>query len=141
MQVAGSDNTIGGGVSNLIASNAQSGVLVRSGTGNTITGNEILDNTGRGIDLAGDGFTPNDPHDADGGPNGQQNFPDITPLVAIGATAVNGTLDSTAAARFTIEVFSNADCPDGNGQGETSLGSLDGHHRRRGPRQLLAHPD
>src|SRR5262249_7246532 len=61
---------------------------------------------------------------ADGGPNGLQNFPDLTPLLPVGATSVAGTLDSTAGTQFTIEVFSNADCPDGNGQGETSLGSL-----------------
>ena len=60
VQVAGSDTTIGGGVSNLIASNTQSGVLVKSGVGNTITGNEIRDNGGRGIDLGGNGFLPND---------------------------------------------------------------------------------
>jgi hypothetical protein len=125
VQVAGNDNTIGGlAPSNLIASNAQSGVVVRSGTGNAIIGNEIIHNAGRGIDLGGAGFTPNDPHDADGGPNGLQNFPDLTPLVPVGATSVDGTLDSTAATDFTIEVFSNTDCPDGNGQGETWLGSL-----------------
>ncbi len=124
VQVAGSDNTIGGGTSNLIASNVQSGVAVRSGTGNAITGNRIRDNTGRGIDLGADGFTPNDPHDADGGPNGLQNSPDLTPLLVVGAISVAGTLGTTAGTQVTIEVFSNADCPDGNGQGETSLGSV-----------------
>jgi hypothetical protein len=124
VQVAGSDTTIGGGVPNLIASNAQSGVLIRSGVGNTITGNQIHDNGGRGIDLGGNGFLPNDPHDADNGPNDLQNFPDLTPLVPVSATSIPGTLDSTASMTFTVEVFSNAACPDGNGQGETFLGTL-----------------
>jgi hypothetical protein len=124
VQVAGNDTTIGGGVPNLIASNTQSGVLIRSGVGNTITGNQIDDNGGRGIDLGGNGFLPNDPHDADTGPNDLQNFPDLTPLVPVSATSITGTLDSTASTMFTVEVFSNPACPDGNGQGETFLGTL-----------------
>ncbi len=92
--------------------------------GNTITGNQIQDNGGRGIDLGGNGFLPNDPHDADNGPNDLQNFPDLTPLVPVSATSIPGTLDSTATTVFTVEVFSNAECPGGNGQGETSLGTM-----------------
>src|SRR4029450_8055711 len=80
---------------------------------------------GRGIDLGGDGFTPNDALDADAGPNGRQNFPDLTPLPPVGTTSVGGTLRSPAATHFTVEVFSNDHCPDGNGQGDTSLGSLE----------------
>ena len=124
VQVVGSDTTIGGGVPNLIASNTQSGVLIMSGVGNTITGNQIQDNGGRGIDLGGNGFLPNVPHDADTGPNDLQNFPDLTPLVPLSATSIPGTLDSTPTTPFTVEVFSNADCPNGNGQGETSLGTV-----------------
>jgi hypothetical protein len=104
--------------------NGLNGVLVRAGVGNTITGNQIYDNGGRGIDLGGNGFLPNDPHDADTGPNDLQNFPDLTPLVPLGTTSITGTLDSTASMTFTVEVFSNAACPDGNGQGQTLLGTL-----------------
>jgi parallel beta-helix repeat protein len=124
VQVTGNGTTIGGGESNLIASNTQSGVLVKSGTGNTITGNDIHDNGGRGIDLGGNGFLPNDPLDADTGANDLQNFPDLTPLVPVSATSIPGTLDSTPTTMFTVEVFSNTDCPNGNGQGETSLGTV-----------------
>src|SRR5262249_55818965 len=104
--------------------NGLNGVLVRAGVGNTITGNEIYDNDGRGIDLGGNGFLPNDPHDADTGPNDLQNFPDLTPPVPVGATSIPGTLDSTASTMFTVEVFSNAACPDGNGQDESVRGTL-----------------
>src|SRR5262249_27003664 len=50
--------------------------------------------------------------------------PALTPLVPVDATSIAGTLDSTASTPFTVEVFSNAQCPDGNGQGETFLGTL-----------------
>jgi len=123
VQIAGNGTLIGGGVSNLIASNTQSGVLIKSGVGNTITGNDIHGNGGRGIDLGGNGFLPNDPLDADTGANDLQNFPDLTPLVPVSATSIPGTVDSTPTTTFTVEVFSNAACPDGNGQGETSLGT------------------
>ena len=141
VQVAGNDTTIGGGVSNLIASNTQSGVLVRSGVGNTITGNEIQDNGGRGIDLGGNGFLPNDPHDADNGPNDLQNFPDLTPLVPVSATSIPGTLDSTATTVFTVEVFSNAQCPGRQRPGRDVARHGHGDDGRLGPRELLAPPD
>src|SRR5262249_56200922 len=53
-----------------------------------------------------------------------ENFPDRTPLVPVGARSIPGTHDRTASMPFTVEVFSTAACPDGNGQGETFLGTL-----------------
>ena len=61
---------------------------------NTVRGNSIHDNTFLGIDLSGDGVTPNDPLDADSGPNDLQNFPVITPQRGGNTTVVGGTLDS-----------------------------------------------
>ena len=43
----------------------------------SIRGNVIYENGEQGIDLDDDGFTANDSGDADDGPNGLQNFPDI----------------------------------------------------------------
>jgi hypothetical protein len=117
---------VGGDVPNTIAFNGRSGVVVvKTAVQNTIAGNQILGNVDRGIDLGDNGLTPNDARDNDSGPNGLQNFPDLVPLISIGATAVGGTLNSTASTQFTVEVFSNASCPDGAGQGELSIGLME----------------
>ena len=82
-------NSIGGaeaGAANIIAFNTANGVslFTDAGTGNAILGNSIFANNDLGIDLGGtildgsDGPTPNDPGDADTGPNKLQNFPDLT---------------------------------------------------------------
>ena len=74
--------TIGGddpGAGNVIAYNDGAGVFVHATSfdGNAIRGNRIFENGGIGIDLGGNGPTPNDPGDADTGPNELQNFPDL----------------------------------------------------------------
>ncbi|NQV15849.1 CSLREA domain-containing protein, partial [bacterium] len=80
------DNLIGGvddGAANIVAFNGQSGVLMYysgSMNGNQVMGNSIYMNQDLGIDLGGvtgsNGLTPNDPGDADEGPNRLQNFPE-----------------------------------------------------------------
>ena len=70
--------TIGGTASaaaNWIAFNGLNGIEVASGSGNAILGNRIFSNGALGINLGPAGSTPNDPGDADTGPNGLQNFP------------------------------------------------------------------
>ena len=82
---ATASNNVLGGVANgptEIAYNGGSGVAVGQTDNSTATGNEIYevlfhDNGGPGIDLRRDGVTPNDPDDADDGPNRLQNFPEI----------------------------------------------------------------
>ena len=79
------DDLIGGdpGDGNIIAFNRQDGVNVYGGTGHEILSNSIHSNGspgGLGSILQDGGVThgqvsPNDPDDADGGPNGSQNFP------------------------------------------------------------------
>ncbi|HEU4389479.1 MAG TPA: hypothetical protein VFV34_16870, partial [Blastocatellia bacterium] len=107
--------------------------------GNRISGNSIHSNTGvitgdgLGIDLnkspnevdAQDGVTPNDAGDGDTGANDLQNFPVLASVATSGAvTTIQGTLNSTPNATFTIEFFSNSDCdPTGFGEGETYIGS------------------
>src|SRR5262249_57824470 len=100
---------VGGPAPNLIAHNARSGVVVvKTAVGNTISGNQIFGNVFRGIDLGDDGFTPNHPGGAATGPNDLQSFPDLTPLLAVGATAAGGALNSTPSTPFTLPVVSNA---------------------------------
>ena len=80
---------------------------------------------GLGIDLGGDGVTPNDAGDADTGPNGRQNFPVLRiALTNTGSTANQGTLDSTPNTSFRIEFFSSPKAdPSGYGEGRTYLAS------------------
>jgi hypothetical protein len=121
------DNAIGGsanGAGNTIAFNGGAGVLVL-GPSNPVSSNAIFANASLGIDLDGDGVTPNDPCDGDAGSNNRQNTPVITSASSVGGTTtIEGTLDSTPNMTFTIEFFSNATCdPSGFGEGETLIGS------------------
>ena len=121
------DNAIGGsasGAGNTIAFNGGAGVLVL-GTTSPVSSNAVFANAGIGIDLDGDGVTPNDPCDGDSGANNRQNAPVITSSSSSGGTTtIVGTLNSTPNMTFTIEFFSNAACdPSGFGEGETFIGS------------------
>jgi hypothetical protein len=101
---------------------------------NRISGNSIHSNQGLGIDLsllgtgpdAADGPTPNDPCDADAGPNNFQNAPVLTSVQTSGGnTIIQGTLNSTPNTTFRIEGFLNDDCdPSGFGEGQIFIGSL-----------------
>jgi CSLREA domain-containing protein len=119
-------NTIGGastGAGNVIAFNGLDGVVVGSGTANVILSNAIFSNGRLGIDLVGDGITPNDLGDADIGPNNLQNFPVLSPSATF-PTQASGTLNSTSNTTFRLEFFSNAACdPVGHGEGQTFVGS------------------
>ncbi|HXG64526.1 MAG TPA: Calx-beta domain-containing protein, partial [Blastocatellia bacterium] len=123
VRVDGADNVIGGMMAeaaNVIAFNGQRGIHVSSGAGNALFSNAIFSNGGLGIDIEGDGVTPNDPGDADSGPNSRQNFPALTSATT---TSIEGALNSTAGANFRIEFFANPSCdPSGNGEGQTFLG-------------------
>jgi parallel beta-helix repeat protein len=113
---------------NLIRGNTY-GVKVFSGNGVTIRQNEIDGNSDIGIDLGSvvsfNGVTPNDPPgnlDADTGPNGLQNFPDLTSASAI---AVSGVLDSAASQSYTVDVYSSPACDSSlHGEGATHVASF-----------------
>jgi titin len=129
----GADNRIGGaapGAGNTIANNDKPGVaILKTTTGNIISRNSIFDNAGRGIDLGGDGYTPNDTaagdEDADGGvgvPNNLQNFPVISSAVLSGGnlevTYSVPSATTNSAYDLTVEFF----IADSNGQeGKTFL--------------------
>jgi len=141
------NNTVGGtapGAANRIAFNgvgsaSGGGVIIDGSTSitNSVRGNSIFANTsngtianrGLGLDLSasggGNGPTPNDACDVDTGPNNLQNFPVVTSAITSGgSTTVQGTLESTAATTFTIDVYSSTSPdPSAHGEGETYLGS------------------
>jgi uncharacterized repeat protein (TIGR01451 family) len=123
-----SSNTIGGaaGEGNIIAFNHGAGVRIDSGTGNSILANAIFANQNLGIDLTPAGVTANDNGDGDSGANNLQNFPVLQTAnsVAGGGSNVQGTLNSTASATFTVQFFANDSCDaSGNGEGQLFLGS------------------
>src|SRR5215211_4246357 len=119
---------IGAGEGNVIA-NSTDGVRVSGGDEIAILGNAIRDTaSGLGINLFGTGgIEPNDPDDTDAGPNGLQNYPELSSAVNLGtSTLVSGTLNSAPDASYRLEFFSNAaPNPSGHGDGETFLGAFD----------------
>jgi hypothetical protein len=119
------NNVIGGtspNAGNLIGGGGDTGVIIRgtAATGNAILGNSILRNIG--IDLGFDGATPNDPGDADTGPNNLQNFPVISYATRdAGNLKVTYNVPSDPANStypLRVEFFLS----DANGQGQTFLG-------------------
>ena len=117
--IGANSSTVGGiaaGEGNTIAYNLGAGVEVQgltgTLTGNPIRGNSIYQNGGIGIDLSGDGPTPNDPLDVDGGPNGRQNYPIINSAVptAPSGTQVQGTLDSAASTAYILDFYASPAC-------------------------------
>ena len=78
--ITGSNNFL---AENLIAHNRGDGVAITGGVGNDVALNSIFSNRGLGIDLGDDG--PNDPLDADAGPNTLQNAPVLTGATALSA--------------------------------------------------------
>jgi len=129
-----SANTIGASSAqggNVIAFNLGNGINVQTPPmsafehfANTFLANSIFDNLLLGIDLGGDGVTPNDPCDTDTGHNSLQNYPELTAVVSSGGTTtITGTLDSTPNVLFSLAFFSSPACdPSGFGEGRTFLG-------------------
>ncbi len=132
---APTNNVIGGtaaGAGNIIANNGGAGVRITyiinptGVTGHAVQGNSIYGNTGLGIDLQGNGVTPNDNGDGDTGANNQQNFPVLAAVSAAGD--IQGALDSlpaNTAYPVRLELFANTACDaSGNGEGEVYLGFI-----------------
>ncbi|NLR77329.1 T9SS type A sorting domain-containing protein [Chitinophaga eiseniae] len=120
------DAATAGIIGNTITANGKGVALGGTGTGSELTANSIFKNTGPGIDLGNDGPTPNDPGDADTGPNNLQNFPVLTAAGNTGGNAsIQGTLNSTPNTTFRLDFFSNDACnPSGFGEGQAFLDSF-----------------
>jgi hypothetical protein len=131
-------NTIGGTFSvsgNIIAHNLNSGVVIRGDDGakgvptrNAILSNSIFDNGGLGIDLVpmpvSVAINPNDPADADFGPNNTMNHPEIISAVNNGGVTrvrvqITNGLPSTV---IRVQFFSSPNCDNqGVGEGQVYL--------------------
>ena len=135
--ISGSNNVVGGATQDgsLFADNGGSGIVVESGTGNTVLSakgtkgvtryNRFFSNGGLGIDLGGDGVTSNDAGDEDSGANNLQNFPDLTGVTTGTQTRIRGSLNSTPNGSFTLQFFANDACDgSGNGEGAVFLDSI-----------------
>jgi hypothetical protein len=128
-----SGNLIGGSTpqsGNHIFYNLRDGIRLDPSTGtNTIRSNNIDQNQRLGIDVVapGDpssGLTPNDPLDADTGPNALQNAPTLLNVRSLrSATEVTGQLASKPNASFIIQFFATSALdPSGSGEGGRYLG-------------------
>ncbi|HEX8398716.1 MAG TPA: NosD domain-containing protein [Pyrinomonadaceae bacterium] len=103
------------------------GVVIDSlaGSGNNVDPNLIYSNAGLGIDLGAPGHTPNDPADADTGPNNLQNYPEIVSRQIVNNELIIGfKVDSApgnsnyGADGIYMEFFK----ADASGEGEKFLG-------------------
>jgi hypothetical protein len=129
---ASSSNTVGGtgaGVGNTIRGSSDVGVLVTAGTGNAIEGNAIFGNAGIGIDLAGDGVSPNNGTKNVALPNGGMDFPVFTSAYLDKSTlSVAGYVGSAPGqatfAGARVELFKSDNDPTGYGEGASFLGAL-----------------
>ena len=121
-------------IANSIVANGDDGIQVGASNINPVgvrmSGNNIINNLGLAIDLrtaAGPttGVTPNDPGDADSGPNRRQNFPVLTSATrqSNGLTTVSGSLNSTANTEFRIELYLAAPDPTGHGEPQAPFGA------------------
>ena len=88
-----------------------------------ILGNSISRNVGLGIDLGGDGVTPNDKvPDADGGANRRQNKPSVaSAIVSASNTTIKGSISSRRDRTYRIELF-QSDL--GDSEGRAFLGTV-----------------
>ncbi|MGB7876366.1 MAG: PxKF domain-containing protein, partial [Anaerolineales bacterium] len=122
---SGSD---GSSVRGLIINNGFGiGILVNEeAKGISIRSNSIHDNTGLGIDLAGDGVTFNHAGVVSG-PNNYQNYPVLSLATSDGSTTrVGGALVSNANQSYTIDIYTNPTCaPSWFGEGQTYMGSFE----------------
>ena len=112
---------------NVIRNNGASGIRLLSGTGNSFLDNSIYDNAELGIDLNGDGITPNNLF-VTTGPNNYQTFPVVqSAAYGSGTATVTITLESRSARSYTLEIFASDSCDaSGNGEGRSRIQTFTG---------------
>jgi S-layer homology domain len=97
-----------------------SGGVVELANAATIRGNSIFDNEPLGIDLGGDGVTPNLP-------GGAQNFPVVTSVSAdVPSTEIQGSLNAAPSTAYVIDLYIGPSCgrrPQDFLEGQTYLGN------------------
>ena len=110
---------------NTIRNNGAEGVLVLGAShGNLLSGNYLSNNEGLEIDLGGDGATPNDAGDADGGANGLQNHPTISPALSTADGFIAGSFQGAPLTNFTIDVYLTLSCDEGGGGADARAASF-----------------
>ncbi|MDY3556247.1 DUF4347 domain-containing protein [Gemmata sp. JC717] len=125
----GTNNTVGGaapGAGNVIAFNNGSGVIIESGSGQSILQNSIYGNTSLGINLGN--TVTNDGAVSPGEPNLRTDFPVFTTANLVGSTLTVAGYVGSAAGQATfsnnrVEVFIS-DTSSANGSGRTYIGFL-----------------
>lgn len=141
----GSIGGISVGQGNVIAFNTGVGVelLISSGSaldGVSIRGNSIFGNGRIGIDLVdvndpASGITPNDLLDADAGPNGLLNFPQIESAVSgLGGTQITGTYRSAPLSNIIVDFYATT------AGGQEYLGAFSGTTDASGVMPFLFSP-
>jgi hypothetical protein len=113
------NNLIGEVKGNTIAGNDEGGIRATedAGEGNRFARNDIYNNTGLGIDLGVEGPDVNDEGDADEGPNGLVNSPELNFVrYSGGSLHFRGTLHSKPG-QYRVLIYSNT-TPDPSGFGE-----------------------
>lgn len=131
LRISGSKVVVGSlNAPNLFAFNGR-GIIVNNIANvleNDFAANRLANNTGIAIDLGDNALpTPNDVDDIDTGPNGLQNFPELSRAERFeGGILINGTLDVPAGAGpvdYRIGVYASSGCDaSGFGEGERLLG-------------------
>ncbi len=125
-------NTVGGplsGAGNTISFNGGAGVALDATAGhcNNIDPNTIFGNGGGGIDLNLDQNTPNDPGDADEGPNRMQNYPEFASVLITqtGNLVLQFKVDSAPAnSNYGVDgIYVEFFKAEASLQGETFIGS------------------
>jgi len=122
-----------GEISNIISGNNGPGIQISGPADNAtapqnimVVGNSIFGNEGLAIDLATStlGVTPNDPLDADEGPNELTNFPELTGVEYTATqTRVLGRLSAEPGRTYYIDIYSVPRChPSGYGDASSYLG-------------------